>query len=124
MGSNVQEKKKTLLQELIELHELAFVTIMRGYLQLNFDGPYLNVYTMPEIGEDGASIKLTDMGYYDRLCRLVGKKVISAKEFPGICLILAFEGDVFLRISLKPEDRQCAEAVMLQGENGKQWMVW
>jgi hypothetical protein len=120
----MQEAHKTLLQELIELRELAFVTILRGYLQLHFDGPYLNIYKLPDIVEAGVSIKPGELGYYDRLCKLVGKKVASTKEFPGICLILSFEGDTFLRISLKPEDRQCAEAVMLQDGNGKQWMVW
>lgn len=123
MGSEMQEKK-TLLQELVDQRELAFVTILRGYLQLNFDGPYLNIYTMPEVGEAGLTIRPAEPGYYDSLCGLVGKRVVSTREFPGICLILTFERDTFLRVSLKPEDRQCAEAAMLQDEKGERWLVW
>jgi hypothetical protein len=83
MDRDMRETQKTLLQELIELRELAFVTILRSYLQLNFDGPYLNIYTLPDIGEAGVSIKPGELGYYDRLCKLVGKRLPRLKSFPA-----------------------------------------
>lgn len=113
-----------LLTELLNGRDLGSVTLIRDYIQLNFDGPYLNIYTRPELGFSGLIIKQNDSGFYDSLSKLIGKKVVSASEFPGICLMLNFEGDVFLRISVKSEDRQCAEAVMLQDGNGKQWNMW
>jgi hypothetical protein len=114
----------SLLNKLIDQRELASITFVRGYLQLNFDGPRLDVYQMPEIGYAGSMTKANQIGYYDNLCKLVGKKVASVKEFPGVCLMLTFEDETFLRISLKPEDRVCAEAAMLQDIGGKQWTVW
>jgi hypothetical protein len=113
-----------LLTELLNGRDLAFITLLREYMQLNFDGPYLNIYTPPELGFSGLTIKQDDSGFYDSMFKLVGKKIIAARELSGICLMLNFEGDVFLRISIKPEDRQCAEAAMLQDGNGKQWNVW
>ena len=124
MAIDMQPSSESLLNKLIDGRELASVTFVRGYFQLNVDGPYLNVYTTPEIGFAGSIIKSNELGFYDKLCQLVGKKILSAKEFSGICLMLNFEGDIFLRISLKPEDRQCAEAAMLQDGTGKQWNVW
>jgi hypothetical protein len=124
MATEMQPSSESLLNKLINGRELASVTFVRGYLQLNFDGPYLNIYTTPEIGVAGSIIKSSELGFYDKICQLVGKKVLSTKDFSDICLMLNFESDVFLRISLKPEDRKCAEAVMLQDDNGKQWSVW
>jgi hypothetical protein len=112
------------LTELLNGRDLAFVTLLREYMQLNFDGPCLNIYTPPELGFSSLTLKQSDQGFYDSLFKLVGKRVIAAREFSGICLMLNFEGDVFLRISIKSEDRQCAEAAMLQDGNGKQWNVW
>jgi hypothetical protein len=124
MAIEMQPGNESLLNKLVNGRELASVTFVRGYLQLNFDGPYLNIYTAPELGFSGLTIKQDDPGFYDNLCKLVGKKVVSAKEFSGVCLIVNFEGDVFLKVSLDPEKRQAAEAAMLQDGKGERWTVW
>lgn len=48
------EPQVSILDRLLDL-ELSAITFIRGYLQLHFDGPYLNLYTLPIVidSEDG-----------------------------------------------------------------------
>ncbi len=121
---NEQNLKKPILK-FLETLELVGIAFIRDYIQFLFDGPVLNTYTLPLIKIESKIIMSTDFGYYDTLCRLIGKKIISAYEDEKEEKItIKFESDVELFVSLKPEDRNCAEAVMLQLETEGKWNVW
>lgn len=119
-----QNLNKSILK-FIETLELVGITFIRNYIQFLFDGTVLNTYTLPLIKIESKIITSTDFGYYDTLCRLIGEKIISAYEDEKEeKIMIKFESDTELFVSLKLEDRNCAEAVMLQlGTEGK-WNVW
>jgi len=121
---NEQNLNKSILK-FIETLELVGITFIRDYIQFLFDGPVLNTYTLPLIKIESKIITSTDFGYYDALCKLIGKKIISAYEDEKEEKItIKFESDTELFVSLKSEDRNCAEAVMLQLETEGKWNVW
>jgi len=80
---------------------------------------------LPKIKVKSKIITSKDFGYYDTLCMLMGEKISSAYEDEKEEIItIRFETETELFVSLKSEDRNCAEAVMLQLETGGKWNVW
>lgn len=121
---NEQNLNKSILK-FIETLELVGITFIRDYIQFLFDGPVLNTYTLPQIRIKSKIITSTDFGYYDTLCGLIGKKIIAAYEDEKEEIIaLKFDIDAEIFVSLKSEDRNCAEAVMLQLETEGKWNIW
>lgn len=111
--------------KLLEMLELVGITFIRGYIQFLFDGPLLNMYTLPHIMIDTKIFTPTDNGFYDTLCALINKKILLADvNEKEEMIVIKFEGGVELLVSLKSEDRNCAEAAMLQLETGGEWNVW
>jgi hypothetical protein len=115
--------EKSLLT-LLEGREMAAVTFLRVYIQLLFDGPYLNAYTMPQVKLNDTVFHPETPGYRDALCERVGKTVTTTREEPNKKLEIQFSDGTSIEISLKEEDRVCAEAAMLQADGGKRWNVW
>jgi hypothetical protein len=121
---NKQDTNRTILKYL-ESVELIGVTVIHDYIQFLFEGIILNTYTLPKIRTETKVLSLTDYGYYDEICSLIGKKVISAyedKEEKNI--IIQFNNYIYVIVSLKDEDRSCAEAATLQIAKNSQWEVW
>lgn len=109
----------------LETLELIGITFIRDYIQFLFDGPVLNTYTLPLIKIGNKIITSTDFGYYDTLCSLINKKILSAYEDEKEERItIKFEGDIEFFVSLKSEDRNCVEAAMLQLETDGEWNIW
>jgi hypothetical protein len=121
---NEQNSNNSILR-FIETLELVGITFIRGYIQFLFDGPVLNTYTLPLIKIESKIITSIDFGYYDTLCMLIGKEIISAfEDKKEERITIKFENNIELLVSLKSEDRNCAEAVMLQLETDGSWNVW
>lgn len=119
-----QQNKKSALK-FIETLELIGITFIRDYIQLLFDGPILNIYTLPQIVIQDKIFTSTQSGYYDVMCLLIGKEVLSAYEDKKKERIaIKFENDIELFVSLKLEDRDCVEAVMLKIEPREAWYIW
>lgn len=115
---------KPILESLENL-ELAGITFIKDYIQFLFDGPIFNAYTLPQIRVKNETITSTDLGYRDTLCSLINKKVISAYEDEKEeKIMIGFENDTVISVSLKDEDRACAEAAMLQLETTGEWNIW
>ena len=70
------------------------------------------------------TLKSDMTGYRDALCGQIGKTVAFVREEHNDQLALLFEDGTTISISLKDEDRVCAEAAMLQADSGKHWNVW
>jgi len=112
--------------KLLENRELAGITFIRGYIQFLFDGPILNTYTLPQIRVDNNRIITHNQyGYCDTLCSLIDKHILFAYEDKEENrIIIQFENNRELTISLNLEDRQCAEAAMLRGKQDGQCEIW
>jgi hypothetical protein len=121
---NEQNLKNPILK-FLETLDLVGITFIRDYIQFLFDGPVLNTYTLPLIKIENRIITSINFGYYDTLCSLINKKIISAYEDEKEeKIVIHFESDIELFVSLKSEDRNCAEAAMLQLETDGVWNVW
>jgi hypothetical protein len=120
-----EQNLNTPILKFLENLELVGITFIRGYIQFLLDGPVLNTYTLPQIKIQGELITSKDFGYYDTLYSLISKKIISAYEDEEEKKItIKFENDIEFFVSLKSEDRNCVEAVMLQLETDGEWNVW
>jgi hypothetical protein len=101
--------------------ELSAVVFVRNYLQLQFDGPLLNVIVWPEIRINSNILKEHDKDYRNILCSLIGSKINVVIEDQDY-IILGFSNGVELYISLKYEDRRGVEAlVMIDGIRTSVW---
>ena len=118
------EKNKNVqkLRSLITL-ELIGITFIRDYIQFLFEEPLLNIYTLPQVKILDKVLQFNQNGYYDKLCSLIGKTVIDVYE-NNDNLVIKFEGEIELQISLKLEDRSTLEAAMLRLGANSQWTIW
>lgn len=108
----------------LEKRELTAVTFIMDYLQLFFEEACFNLYVWPLINTRDSVFNLTTLGYRDVLCGQVGKLVTKVSEEPKEKILIEFENQVTIEISLKEEDRSGHEAAMLQVDSGKRWFVW
>jgi hypothetical protein len=120
---NHNEAKKPVLDCLIK-RDLAGITFVRDYIQFLFDGPVFNVYTPPSVKTADGIFDPKKPGYRDALCELIGKSVMATCEEPKARISIQFVGGASIEISLKDEDRVCAEAAMLQTGSAADWNVW
>jgi hypothetical protein len=104
--------------------ELSSVTFIHDYIQLNFDGPVINIYASSSIYKNDIRMDSQEFGYSYLLRKLIGKKIIGVKEVIDSNLTMTFDDLSHLQISLKPDDRSSVEAAMFQGGIGKGWVVW
>jgi hypothetical protein len=103
--------------------ELSAVVFVRDYLQLQFDGPYLNVFVWPQVMSDGTTFDFGVPGYKDALCELIAKTVAGVFEKTGRTLQLFFSDGSIVEVSLLFEARKGPEAVVLQNGHGA-FRVW
>lgn len=106
----------------LENLELAGITLIRDYVQLLFDGPILNIYTLPHVKIQNRIVTSKDLGYYDTLRSLINNKVISAYE-DAEKIVIEFENDTRIVVSLKHEDTDSVEAALIRFEDGES-VVW
>lgn len=109
---------------LLEGREVSAVVFVRDYLQLQFDGPYLNAYVWPELHKGRQNWDVSRPGYKDALCNLIGRTIVAAVETPDERITLHVDDETSMEFSLRAEDRRCAEAVMVQDEGGGRWSIW
>lgn len=104
--------------------ELSAVTFVRDYIQLHFDGPTINAYTLPTVVVGGSVFSHADPGYRDALCARIGAKVRAAFADPGQRLQIDFSDGASLSISLRPEDHVVEEAAVYNDAQTKEWASW
>ena len=113
-------------QHLVAIHEaqMSAVTFVRDYVQLHFDGPTLNAFTLPTVLVKDSILAEGDVGYRDALCARIGSTVVAAYADPGDALRIVFSDGSSFSISLRPEDRQTAEAALYLDGQTKEWASW
>jgi hypothetical protein len=76
------ETEKSILEKL-KGREVSSVSFVRDYLQLDFDGPYLNLFVWPQVLRNGTTFDFSNPGYRDALCELIGQTVVGIFEENG-----------------------------------------
>jgi hypothetical protein len=118
----MNQPKKSILERLKGC-ELSAVTFVRDYLQLQFDGPFLNAFVWPRVKSGAVVFNVETPGHRDALCGQIGKTVGGVMEDPNARLSLFFTDGSILDISLLPQDRMGPEAVFMQDGKGG-FRVW
>jgi hypothetical protein len=113
----------TSLLEGLKGRDVSAVTFVQDYLQLQFDGSFLNVFVWPRLTLKGVVFEFGSSGYRDALCQLIGKTVVGVIEESNVKLGFFFYEEEVLEISLAPRDRRGPEAAMLQTGDGN-FNVW
>ena len=103
--------------------ELSAVTFVRDYVQLQFDGPFLNCFVLPRVTVSETTFSSDSPGYRDALCGQIGKTVAGAAVEDDVVFHIFFADGSLIEISLRPEDRPGPEAVELQDGN-RGFGVW
>src|SRR2546423_14255070 len=100
--------------------QLSAVTFVMDYWQLAFTGHIFSVLTWLSISAGGKTIRSGEDGFRDRLCEQIAKAV-SAIEFAGNVLTIAFEDKSTIRAFARDEDYRdpCPEALLFQSKKFK-----
>lgn len=105
----------------LENTEVSSVIFIRDYLQFYFEGEQnngtLTTYSLPVSVVNGRYFESGTIGYRDSLCSLINHQVKKSKIISDQNIILTFDNDDRLEVSLKKEDRSGHEAAMLRVNN-------
>lgn len=102
---------------------LSAVTFVQDYLQLQFDGPFLNLFVWPRVVVSGSTLSLGMPGYRDALCGQIGKSVAGLAVEADVTLRLFFTDGAMIEVSLLPNARLGPEAIVFQDGKGG-FAVW
>jgi len=102
---------------------LATVVFLKWYLQLTFDGPYLNCEAWPSVDLGSGEIQFGEPGYRDALCSLLAEEVVSTREATGVGLVIEFEAGT-VRVHPTWDELEGPEIALLGGFDDGAWMCW
>jgi hypothetical protein len=103
--------------------ELSAVTFVRDYLQLHFDGPYLNVFVWPRVIAPTGFVSFEMPGYRDGICAQIGKTIGGVAVEANTNFWLFFTDGSMLEVSLLSSARGGPEAIVFQDGKGG-FSVW
>jgi hypothetical protein len=83
--SSYQVEKESL--KIIQKRQLSAVTFIMDYLEIQFDGDTLTIFTSPSIFDEIGSIKWLTPGFRDRICGFITKVVK---------IVDIFESEIFI----------------------------
>lgn len=100
------------------------VCFVQDYVLIAFDNLILTCYTMPLLSISGEKFGPSDPGFKDKICHLIGKSAETVSEEERKDLVIYFDGDEQLIVSLRPADAKSVEAAMLHETGGAIFNVW
>lgn len=121
MSKSPQEELR-LLETLVG-QTLSSVEFVQDYVQLRFDGPTLTAYTQPSVTHAGVTLRWNGQGYRDALCNQIGSHVAAVALGKDSLLVLEFDNQAAVSVSLKDEDYRGAEAVMFRSGGGDTFVI-
>jgi len=119
----MKKTNQELLNEVLRGREISAITFVKGYVQIHFDGPYINVYGDPSVALKTTLVTKESANYYEALLGLIGQSVTAIDE-DDLLLSVKLADGASLAISLDPATRICAEAAMFQDGTGQNWVTW
>jgi hypothetical protein len=90
--------------------ELDTVSFVRDYVELRIDYSVIRSITDPTGSVDGVAWSFPQPGTADRLREYIGRTLLAAELEPDDHILLTFEGDATIEISLRQADRTGPEA--------------
>jgi hypothetical protein len=117
--------KQTLADTLGKLvgREMSSVTFVRDCVQLGFDGPGLNAYTLPTVSCGSEPLSFGQPGYRDTLCKQIGRRV-ERTQVDDHRVSIIFKNQAAVSISLKHDDYRGSEALEFSlDQNDCSWVV-
>ncbi|CAN5457473.1 hypothetical protein BH09VER1_BH09VER1_55440 [soil metagenome] len=103
--------------------QLSAVVFVQDYLQLQFDGPTINVTNPLTVKSATGRITSWQSGFRDLLCSQITKIVAAVEHLPKDALIICFSDDSFISVSLRAEDYSSPEAFYAHGFANKRWII-
>ncbi|MEV6860639.1 hypothetical protein AB0M44_06515 [Streptosporangium subroseum] len=104
--------------------EMSSVIFVRDYVQLDFNGPRLSLFSWPQIAVDSEVRLMGDPGYRDALCSLIGHTVLTVTEGADTGLVIGF-GPGSVVINPEPSQLEGPEIALLDGFIDRaDWMAW
>jgi len=119
LGGNMIDKTYARLANTNALSEVRFV---HDYVQFIFEPHTLSLYAPLRVLAEGRSLGSTDVGYYDRICSLVGQHLIAVARQENEQLEFAFSNGAKVVLSLRGEDAVGPEVAELSTP-GREIMV-
>ncbi len=98
--------------------EVGGVAFVRDYVEVHFDGPVLRALSAPILEIDGTEVRFPSEGSRDRLCLLIGRTVLAARE-DAESLVLDFGGSVRLRVPLVAGELVTEAAHLVPASEGR-----
>lgn len=118
-GTKVENPLNYLLN--MKVNSIIFI---EDYIQITFNGPILTAYVWPVIQMDGHTYTTDDLGYRNKLCSLIGKKVIRAEFKNDNYIKLEFVNDINFTISLAENESVIGPEFATFSLNDDKIWVW
>lgn len=110
----------SLISALVGEH-LSSIEFVADYVQIRFNGPYLNAFTVPSIRVGNAEFHYKELGYLEALISCIDK-VVSAANITANEINIDLQDHGRITISLRPEDLHGPEAAFLNvGSESEVW---
>ena len=103
--------------------QLSAVVFFGDYLQLQFDGPTINVTNPLTVESTAQRFTSWQPGFRDLRCSQIAKIVTAVEHCPEDALVIRFTDDSSISVSLRPEDYTSPEAFYAHGFAHSQWTV-
>lgn len=102
---------------------LSEVRFVHEYVQFVLWPHTLSVYPQLRVSSQARILSPSDPGFYDRICKLIGRKLVKVIRIEGVQLEFAFSNGTTFFVSLRPEDAVGPEIAMLSSINEAGLMV-
>src|SRR5688500_12449391 len=101
----------------LEGSQLSSVEFVQDYLQIRFDGPCINVLNPLTVNASSESKTSWEPGFRDLLCGQIAKVVRSVSYLADQEIVINFEDNSKVSISLQRKDYSSSEAIYASGFN-------
>ncbi|HEX7952656.1 MAG TPA: hypothetical protein VF523_06245 [Burkholderiales bacterium] len=105
-------------ERLTAAEPLSEVRFVHDYVQLVLWPHTLSLYPKLRMSVGDHTLRSTDQGFYDSICRLIGQRIEKVGREEKVQLSFQFTGGTKLLVSLRPEDAVCEEVAMLSDDKG------
>jgi hypothetical protein len=104
--------------------QLSAVIFVVDYLQFDFNGSRLTVFSRPVVEIRGHRERFPEHGSRDALCSLIQQEVTGASTRDGDSIEIIFRSGAHLLISVKPGTYDGPEAATFSHPNAPGLLVW
>jgi hypothetical protein len=104
---------------LAKANTLSEVRFVHDYVQFIFEPHTLSLYAPLHISTEGRALARGDVGYYERICSLIGENLADVTRYKRKQLEFAFSNGTKVILSLRTEDAAGPEIAELSTSGGE-----